>query len=557
MRSSQPQPVFDWFDGRARLLLQAAPDAMVIVDGSGKIVLANSQIQLLFGYAEQELVGEPIEMLIPEAYRGGHGAHRAAYAKQPRVREMGTGLELYALRKGGTQFPVEISLSPLNIGGVRFVTAAIRDISNRRNTEAKLRKLNTELHAKIAELAAVKLASSSEPGDPKSPEARLRQMQKMEAVGQLASGVAHDFNNILGAISGYAELLEQRLPESSEETQMVAEMRAAIKRAAGLTSQLLAFGRKEVVMPVVLDPNTVCREIEKMLKRIIGEDIELETDLRDVKRIRIDRGQLEQVLLNFAVNARDAMPTGGRLKIATRMVDLDEAYVRTHPEFALGKYIEISVSDTGLGMDETTRQHLFEPFFTTKEVGKGTGLGLATVFGIIKQNSGHVNAYSELGQGSVFRVYLRPTDQPIEQQTHVASTEAITGSETILLVEDENQLRTVMKMYLESLGYSVIAASNGNEAMRLLGTNGSNVALLVTDVVMPGSSGGTLAQQVLQKKPGLPVLFMSGYTDDAMLRHGFEEGTFPFLRKPFSLHELVAKIREILDTSQPRAADTA
>src|SRR5690349_6793806 len=266
MRTDKQQPEFDWFDGRARLLLQAAPDAMVIVDSLGKIVLANSQTQILFGYAEQELVGELIEMLIPETYRGGHCAHRASYAKEPRVREMGSGLELYALRKGGAQFPVEISLSPLNIGGERFVTAAIRDISNRRNTEVELRKLNAELHAKIAELAAIKLGSDSGWTDPKSPEGRLRQMQKMEAVGQLASGVAHDFNNILSVISGYAEILENRLHPSSRAIQMVGEIRTAVRRAASLTSQLLAFGRKQLAMPIVLEPNKVCREMERMLR---------------------------------------------------------------------------------------------------------------------------------------------------------------------------------------------------------------------------------------------------------------------------------------------------
>jgi hypothetical protein len=541
------RPAFDWFDARMRLLLQAAPDAMVIVDSTGKIVLANSQTQLLFGFAEQELTGEPIEMLIPDTYREAHAAHRTSFSHQPRVRQMGSGLELYGLRKDGRQFPVEISLSPLNIEGTRFVTAAIRDITGRKKTEEELRKLNAELHAKIAELAAVKLGANLDTADAKSPEGRLRQMQKMEAVGQLASGVAHDFNNILGVISGYAELLQERLGDSSEDLRMATEIRGAVKRGAALTSQLLAFGRKQVVVQVVLDPNIVCREMERMLTRVIGEDIELVTELHEVPRVRIDRGQLEQVLLNFAVNGRDAMPQGGRLKIATRIAHLDETYAQSHPEVSPGHYVELSVGDTGVGMDETTRLHLFEPFFTTKEVGRGTGLGLATVYGIVKQSNGHVSVYSEVNRGTVFNVYLPATDEPVTDHKEAVPGPPRMGNETILLAEDEAQLRTVTKMYLETRGYKVLAANNGKEAVRILDAAEPEIALLITDVVMPELSGRALAEQVLAHRPQTKVLYMSGYTDDAMLRHGFEQGRFPFLRKPFSLQELAGKVREVLD----------
>ncbi len=545
MDNAEQRPAFGWVDARVRLLLQAAPDAMVIVDNTGTIVLANSHTQQLFGYAEEELIGKPVEILTPGSYRDAHAEHRAGYSRQPRVREMGSGLELYGLRKDGSEFPIDISLSPLKIEGSQFVIASMRDITSRKKTEEELRKLNAELHAKIAELAAVKLGAASE-ADPKSPEARLRQIQKMEAVGQLASGVAHDFNNILGVISGYAELLEELLRDSGRALKMVAEIRTAVRRGSALSNQLLAFGRKQVVVPVVLDPNAVCREMQRMLSRIIGEDIELVTELTPVSNVKIDRGQLEQVLLNLAVNARDAMPKGGRLKIGTRMAHLDSAYVRLHPEVVPGTYVEVSASDNGTGMDETTRQHLFEPFFTTKEIGRGTGLGLSTVYGIVKQSNGHVNVYSELGQGSVFKIYLPPTSEATSQAGNVVPGAAPVGNETVLLVEDEGQLRTVTKMYLETRGYRVSAASNAKEALEMTNASGT-FDILVTDVVMPGLSGRELAEQIIARDPATKVLYMSGYTDDAMLRHGLEQGKFPFLRKPFALEELGKRVRELLD----------
>jgi hypothetical protein len=546
--SKRAKQRFDWMDAKVRLLLQAAPDAMLVIDESGKIILANSQTQLLFGFAEQELIGERVDLLVPQRLREGHATHRETYSHQPRVRQMGSGLELYGLRKDGTEFPVEISLSPLNIEGTRFVTAAIRDITERRRTEAELRKLNAELHSKMAELAAVKLGVSTESSDQRSPEQQLRQMQRMEAVGQLASGVAHDFNNILNIITGYAEMLYDRLPDGGKERSMVVEIQTAVRRGAALTHQLLAFGRKQVLQPVVLDPNTTCREMERMLHRVIGEDIVLTTQLSpNLKRVKIDRGQLEQVLLNLALNARDAMPQGGRLSIETRLATLDEAYARAHPEISAGTYVEICVSDTGGGMDEATRLHLFEPFFTTKQVGKGTGLGLATVYGIIQQSGGHINVYSELGHGTVFKVYLPPTEEPADDATRVVPGAPILGNETVLLVEDENQLRTVSKMFLETRGYTVLTASNGAEGLQIAERSQTSIQLLITDVVMPGMSGRELAEKVLGRNKTMRVLFMSGYTDDAMIRHGLEAGKFPFIRKPFSLHDLSLKVREVLD----------
>ncbi|MBI2678862.1 MAG: response regulator [Candidatus Koribacter versatilis] len=375
---------------------------------------------------------------------------------------------------------------------------------------------------------------------------RLRQAQKMEAVGRLASGVAHDFNNILNVVSGYAELLTlgAQLPET--ERKMVTEIQAAAKRAAGLTHQLLAFGRKQVMAPVVLDPNATCREMERMLERALGEDVELVTQLDPkISRVLIDRGQLEQVLLNLAVNARDAMPRGGRLVVATRMAHLDEAYAEMNAGVVRGRYVELSVSDNGEGMTEETRKHLFEPFYTTKEVGRGTGLGLATVYGIVKQSGGHVSVYSEVGHGSVFKVYLPATDAP-EQKEAAQVAEISGGTETILLVEDETQLRTVSRMFLESRGYTVFEAPTGNDALRLLEDSASNAALVITDVVMPGISGRDLARQIATRQPNMKILFMSGYTDDAMLRHGLEHGNVPFIRKPFSLQELSTKVRAVL-----------
>jgi PAS domain S-box-containing protein len=383
--------------------------------------------------------------------------------------------------------------------------------------------------------------------------------QKMEAIGRLAGGVAHDFNNILTAIGGYSDLLLADLPPDDPRRHDVEEIHQATQRAAALTQQLLAFSRRQVLQPKVVNLNTLVPDIEKMLRRLIGEDILFATVLHPrLGNVRADPGQMEQVIVNLAVNARDAMPQGGRLTIETRNVELDEAYTADHPSIKPGRYVMLVVTDTGVGMDEETKARIFEPFFTTKVRGKGTGLGLATVYGIVQQTGGHIWPYSEPGQGTAMRVYLPRVDAPadtIEHPSDVGSNVA-GGTETILVVEDEAPVRAVTRQLLERNGYTVLEAPDGAAALALLDgeTGGRHIDLLLTDVIMPGMSGRALADQLKARRPHLRVLFMSGYTDDAVVRHGMLEPGLAYLEKPFRPPTLLRKVRAVLQeqTAHPQ-----
>ncbi len=379
-------------------------------------------------------------------------------------------------------------------------------------------------------------------------EEALRQSQKLEAVGRLAGGVAHDFNNMLAVINGYSELLLETEDLDGSIRAGLLEIRKAGQRAASLTRQLLAFSRKQVLAPRVLDLNDVVANIEKMLHRLIGEDVELVTRRgAGLGQVRADPGQVEQVLLNMAVNARDAMPHGGQLTIETVNVRLDRRYARRNPGVRPGAYVALFVTDTGLGMDEATRARLFEPFFTTKELGKGTGLGLATVYGIVQQSGGHVEVESAPGAGSTFRVYLPRVDRVADQDAEEDAPASVpTGTETILLVEDEQMVRGLLDNLLQLSGYTVLEASHGGEALLLCEQHDGPIHLLVTDVVMPGMSGRELADRLSRRRPTLKVLYMSGYTDDAVLRHGLEEEGAALLQKPFNTEHLAQKVREVL-----------
>jgi PAS domain S-box-containing protein len=385
--------------------------------------------------------------------------------------------------------------------------------------------------------------------DQRALEAQLRHAQKMEAIGQLAGGVAHDFNNLLTVITGYSELLLQGLAADDASHRIVSEIRKAGERAARLTHQLLAFSRKQILAPVLLDLNAIVSDMEKMLRRLIGEDIELIT-VPDpaLGRVKADPGQIEQVIVNLAVNARDAMPRGGKLTLATANVFLDEPYGRTHEEIAPGGYAMLAVADTGCGMDEETKSHLFEPFFTTKEVGKGTGLGLATVYGIVKQSGGHVEVDSRPGQGSTFKIFLPLAAEPDTGfAPQPADANHLQGRETILLVEDEVAVRRLALRILRQCGYTVMDAENGPEALSMVEAHAGPLDLLLTDVVMPRMSGRQLADQLLALRPQLKVLFLSGYTDDAIVRHGVQDTEVRFLQKPFTSASLARKVRQVLD----------
>lgn len=383
-------------------------------------------------------------------------------------------------------------------------------------------------------------------------ERQLVQSQKLEAVGRLAGGISHDFNNLLTVILGYSDITKRNLQDGDPLRRNVDEIIKASERAASLTRQLLAFSRKQVMQPRVFDVNTVVSDLEKMLRRMIGEDIELRVGSEsDLGNIKADPVQLEQVIMNLVVNARDAMPKGGKLSIETANVYLDESYSQDHVSVVPGDYVMLAISDTGCGMNEETRQHIFEPFFTTKEQGKGTGLGLSTVYGIVKQSGGNIWVYSEEGHGTTFKIYFpRVTAEAEEYRRTANAHEVAGGSETILLVEDAEWVRTLARQVLETAGYRVLEAGNADTAIRLCDKiNGDRIDLLLTDVVMPGMSGNDMSRIISAKHPGMPVLYMSGYTDDAIVQHGVLEAGINFLQKPFTPAALALKVREVLDSA--------
>lgn len=387
---------------------------------------------------------------------------------------------------------------------------------------------------------------------------QLQQAQKMEAIGRLAGGVAHDFNNILGVINGYAEILKSRSDLDQAAFQPIEEIFAAGKKAAALTQQLLAFSRKQIIQPRLLDLNEVVTNLSRMLRRLIGDDVELTMRLSSrTAQVKVDQGQIEQVLMNLAVNARDAMPSGGKLAIETDICDLDESYAIRHKPVRPGRYVKLTIADTGCGMDQETMSHLFEPFFTTKELGRGTGLGLSIVYGIVKQSDGYIWAYSEPGRGSSFKIYLPLQAAEVERVVEPPRAERLRGTEHILLVEDDSSLRMMMAGFLRGLGYSVVEADNGEAALEAVKKTAHPVELLITDITMPKMSGRDLADRLVTNFPKLHVLYISGYTHDGAVQTRALGASETFLQKPFALSELSKTIRELIGKEQSRAAGTS
>ena len=492
-------------------IVQNMSEGIAIEDAEGYFTFVNPAAEAMLGYTPGELIGQHWSAIILSDQQPIVRA-----ADERRRRGIADSYELELVRKDGTRLPVLVSGSPRFENGRFAGTLA--------------------LFADISELKRL--------------EAQLLQSQKMEAIGRLAGGVAHDFNNLLTAIIGYSEFLLHGLNSYDPRRGDVEEIRKAADRAAALTRQLLAFSRKQVLQPEVLNLNAIVVNLEKMLQRLLGEDIELVTALDPhLGRVKADPGQIEQVIVNLAVNARDAMPQGGKLTVETVNVYLDEDYAHQHTEVQPGPYVMLAVSDTGVGMDEETKSHLFEPFFTTKELGRGTGLGLSTVYGIVKQSGGHITVYSEPGLGTTFKIYLPQTEESGETAVRAPTRPAaLHGQETILVVEDAEPVRDMARQVLVRQGYTVLEAQNGEEALRLNASHEGPIHLLVTDVVMPGGmSGRQLAERLTATRPEMRVLYMSGYTDNAIVHRGLLEPGIAFLQKPFAPDTLTLKVRETLD----------
>jgi len=634
--------------------LEAIPDAIVAVDIDGTIVQVNSQTEAIFGYPRGELIGQKIEILVPARYRDQHHEHRGSFAHSPKVRRMGAGLDLKGRRRDGSEFSVEISLSPVSLPEGTFVLSAIRDISDRKRIEEELRRAHEELGRRTTQeigqyqrrLAAIidssadaiigkeldgtitswnrgaeamygynadeivgknisLLTSKDRPDeipqilarirsgeriehyesvrvtkdgrhlnvsisispikDPngkivgasaiarditaqRRAEDHLRQAQKMEAVGRLAGGVAHDFNNILGIVTACTELLRDRIDADSDQALYVGNIRKAVERGISLTRQLLAFTRKSSVQPQLIDLNIHLKDVVKLLRPLMGDDVEIVVAPRSPSAIiEIDPGQFDQIVLNLAVNSRDAMPRGGKFILETASVELDDVFTSQHRPMQAGRYILIAVSDTGVGMDAATVTRIFEPFFTTKEVGKGTGLGLATVYGIVQHGGGHIWVYSEPGSGTTFKIYLPSAEDKLGETPQPQAEKTVRRREgtTVLLVEDDEIMLSMTRKLLEQNGYRVLAAKDGKSALALVQSHVGPIDLVLTDVVMRGMSGPDLVAKLTAVRPTTKVVFMSGYTGELIAQHEDVNQGIPLLEKPFTRTALL----NILDST--------
>jgi PAS domain S-box-containing protein len=650
--------------------LETLPDAIVAVDHDGTIVQVNSQAQDLFGYDRDELIGQKVEILVPESYRHHHHSHRENFAEAPKTRRMGADLDLYGRRRNGSEFPVEVSLSPVSTEKGAFVLSVIRDISDRKRIAEELRRANEELHRRTAEqlgeyrsrLASIidssedsilskdlngiitswnrgaehmygygpeevigkhisLLTPSDRPDEiseilqriakgestehyesvrvtkdgrhlnvsvsvsplrdalgeivgasaivrditaQKRTEGQIRQSQKMEAIGRLAGGVAHDFNNILGIINACTEFLRDRINPAAEPSLYVENIKKATERGASLTKQLLAFSRTSAIQPRVLDLNERLRDISKLLRPLLGDDVEVLIVPKSPSAVvEADPGQLDQIVVNLAVNARDAMPRGGKFILETGAVRFDEAFADQHQALPAGKYILLTVSDTGTGMDEATVSRIFEPFFTTKETGKGTGLGLATVYGIVKQSAGHILVYSEPGHGTTFKIYLPSADHKIgagsTAEPETVSPKRQQGT-TILLVEDDDIMRSLTRQLLQEHGYTVFEANDGKSALEWVESHPGPIDLLLTDVVMRRMSGPELVERLHTSDPTLKVVYMSGYTGELIAEREVLKRGITLLEKPFTRtallkhdsHDVGVKRRRTRRARRPR-----
>ena len=506
-----------------RLIGDNAADMIAVVDMSGRRLYNSPSYQKTLGYSVEELESSPtLEQVHPDDRQFVKEA-----AEEASRSGEGRKLEYRARHKNGDWRILESTASVIrNCHGKPDKLIIInRDITDRRDSEKRLR------------------------------ETQARQAQKMEAVGRLSGGIAHDFNNLIGIIIGYTELMEARINFSDPLYKGVQEIKKAGDRAALLTRQLLAFSRQQVLEPKVLDLNAVVMDVETLLRRAIGEDIELITMLRPkLGQVMADQGQVEQVIMNLAVNARDAMPKGGRLTIETTNSELDTSFVRDKPYVQPGHYVQLSFSDTGTGMDAETQAHIFEPFFTTKERGRGTGLGLATVYGVVKQSNGYIWVYSELGKGSTFKICLPHVEAAIHvEKAETRQLRSRDGGETILLVEDEEPLRAVTRDVLLQSGFEVLEASGGWQALENAERHHGPIHLLLTDVVMPGMNGPTLAEKLGSSHPEMRVLYMSGYTDYAVGRKGILESGVHLIAKPYTRQTLLSKVYAVLDVDKAPA----
>jgi PAS domain S-box-containing protein len=624
---------------RTRSILETAVDGIVIISEKGIIQSFNPAAEKIFGYHQKEVIGQKVNMLMPEPHRSRHDQYIKSYVDTGHRKIIGIGRETKGRRKDGSTFPMDLAVSEVIVGGHRYFTGIIKDITERHRSASALKhseerfrvlveamndglavqdadgkivyvnprfceilgyhekclmnKMVTEFmdtasqivfqneldEKEVAGGGMVELRMEKEDGDPlhvhvaakalraadgeymgsfvvvtdvtqiKKLQRQLIQSQKMEAIGRLAGGVAHDFNNLLTVILGNVDLSLARLDKENPLYGNLIQIDEAAKRAGSLTRQLLAFSRKQVMQPVVMALNQIVSGLEKMLRRLIGEDIILTTRFDSMTgAIKADPTQIEQVIVNIAVNARDAMPGGGQLTIETHHVTMEDGHLGIEDKVPPGNYAMIAITDTGTGMDQETQARIFEPFYTTKEMGHGTGLGLSTVYGIVKQSGGEIALYSEPGNGTCFKIYLPLANDSVRHRKPEPSAPPVCGTETILVVEDEDALRRLVAEVLKQCGYTVLTASDGPTALEKFGAGDKGpIDLILTDVVMPRMNGKALVSRLQPIYPEAKFLFISGYTDDAIVNHGVLAPGTPFLHKPFTPDQLIRKIQSVLD----------